>query len=98
MTQSVDDYFTRFQDFEEDPQASLLTEFSRLALDQGWDNRTRAEERRSCLIAQLNVHVGSTGTGGQRDQLARLQRLCEELRVSPIPTSITQCKKVKPDT
>jgi len=58
------------------------------------DKRTHAQEKRRCLIAQLNVHLGDTGAAGQHNQLTRLQMLCEELRVNPVPTTITQCKKV----
>lgn len=98
MTQPHDDYFSRFPDFDEDPEELLLVEFNRLALGQDWDKKTRAEERKNCLLAQLDVHIGIVEAAGQADQLARLQRLCAELRVKSIPTSITQCKKVQPLT
>ena len=94
MAPNPDDYFSRFDDFDHDPQASLLAEFNRLALDQDWDKRQEAQERSKCLLAQAQVHIGSIETGGSEAKLGKFQDLCEELRVSPIPTSISQCKKV----
>jgi len=58
------------------------------------DRCTHAQEKRRCLIAQLNVHLGDTGAAGQHNQLARLQMLCEELRADPVPITITKCKEV----
>lgn len=96
MADPIDDYFSRFPGFQQDSQEALLIEFNRLAHDQGWGKRKCAEERKRCLLAQLEFHVGDD-SAGQHDQLARLQELCRELRVSPVPTTVTQCKKVRSD-
>ena len=86
-------YFSRFGGFHANPQASLLVEFNRLAIDQAWSKKRSSKERVKCLIAELKLHGGVVGVG-QAEKLANLQGLCRKLRVDPVPASITQCTLV----
>ena len=90
-------YFNRFQTFVQDPQATLMDNFDRLAISNGWQQNSKRykRERKTYMIALANTHIGSIEKGGAAEKLAGLQRLCGELEVSPIPTSITQCKNVR---
>ncbi|KAL9138775.1 MAG: hypothetical protein Q9175_000041 [Cornicularia normoerica] len=89
-------YFNRFQSFVPDPEATLIENFKQLAISNGWDKQSQRfkEERRSYMIALADTHIGSIERGEAAEKLAGLQGLCEELRILPIPTTITQCKKV----
>ena len=93
---SQNDYFGGFANFEEDPAAPLEEEFARLAISRGWkeDSKRYQKQKKLCLVAQYHVHIGNADVGGQQEKLSKLQKLCQELRVSPVPASITQCKKV----
>lgn len=90
-------YFNRFPDFERDPQAKLRDEFNQLAISEGWKKRNRSDtykkEREEYVSALADTYIGSIERGGAVEKLAGLQGLCQDLRISPIPTSITQCKK-----
>lgn len=89
-------YFGRFQTFAPDPQATVLENFAQLAISNGWGKKSQEykDERKSYMIALADTHIESIERGGAAGTLAGLQGLCKELRVCPIPTSITQCKKV----
>ncbi|KAF6233061.1 hypothetical protein HO173_008817 [Letharia columbiana] len=88
-------YFSRFQTFAPDPQATVLENFAQLAISNGWGRKSQEykDERKSYMIALADTHIESIERGGAAEKLAGLQGLCKELRVCPIPTSITQCKK-----
>lgn len=85
------DYFAAYPTFTPDPHIPILGNFKRLARAQGWDKNRCKNERQIYLIHQYDIHLGSISTG----KLQKWQGLCQELGVDPIPTSITQCKKVR---
>ena len=83
----------------------LLSEFRRLATQQQprWRKGRYQRERRDCLVAHFDRYLGGgdwnfadhRGDGGRQQRLERWQDLCAELGVEMIPTSITQCRKVR---
>lgn len=88
---SPHDYFAAYPNFIPDPHLPLLENFNRLAKAQGWRKERRRKERQIYLLGQYTIHLGEISTG----KLQKWQNLCHELRVDPIPTSITKCKKVR---
>lgn len=58
------------------------------------DPQAKKKEREEYVSALADTYIGSIERGGAVEKLAGLQGLCQDLRISPIPTSITQCKKV----
>ena len=89
-------YLNRFQSFSPDPDATLIETFQQLAISNSWGKKSKKfkEEKRSYMNALADTHIGSIDRGGAAEKLVGLQELCVELGVSPVPTSITQCKKV----
>lgn len=86
-------YFNRFPGFEPDPRRPLDEEFQRLAKFQRWAKKSKryASERGHFLLAEFDQHLGVTE---RSTKLEDWQALCRELRVTPVPESIRQCKKV----
>lgn len=91
LSTSNPDYFAAYLTFNPEPYLPLLENFNRLAKAQGWRKKRREEERQAFLLGQYTIHLGGISTG----KLQKWQELCGELGVDPIPTSITQCKKVR---
>lgn len=88
-------YFNRFPNFAPRPDATLTENFARLTISQGWGQNSKTnKEKKRYLKALADAYIGSIERGGAAEKLAGLQRLCKDLEVSPIPTSITKCKKV----
>ena len=92
-----DGYLKSFPNFEEDLQISIVEEFSRLAINQGWgaDTSKFKNQRKQYFKAVYEAYLGSVENGLQDEKLKKLQKLCEDLKVSPVPDSITKCKKVR---
>ena len=88
-------YFNRFPNFTPDPQATVIANFRALAKSKRWGEKSKGykNERKQYLTALADTHIGSIDRGSSAEKLAGLQGLCRELRISPIPTSITGCKK-----
>jgi hypothetical protein len=84
-------YFEKFKDFVPDPTTGLLENFSRLALHEGWNEDSRAYQRKrnSCLEQEFKALYGTDDT-----ILEGWQSLCKEVGIKDCPLSITQCKKV----
>ena len=90
-------YLDRFPDFQRNPRHTLNEEFASLASFQLWriDSKVYKREQTRFLCAEFDLHLGIVEQGRK---LVDWQALCYELRVNPIPGSITQCKKVKLST
>lgn len=92
-------FFDRFPSFTPDSTISLIADFDRLAIQQNWHKRSKTyrENKRQCLEEEFEAQHGVTST------LMAWQALYEELAGRsgtvpvplPLPSSITQCKKVK---
>lgn len=91
------DYLDRFPDFQRDPQRPLNEEFTSLASFKQWriGSKLYKREHTRFLRAEFDLHLGVVE---QSRTLEDWQALCQELRVNPIPGSITKCKKVKAST
>ena len=84
-------YFANFDDFDHDPDRSLIEEFQRLAISQQWmiQGKLYRKERQKCFAQEFGLHfnLGKRNLGGWQD-------LCKDLSIEPVPGSITKCKKV----
>ena len=85
------DFFSLYPNFDHDPAASVIEEFQRLSLQQGWKEKGKKYQkiRQKCLAEEFEYHYGQAST-----KLGGFQNLCADVRISPIPPSIKQCKKV----
>ena len=90
-------YLDRFPDFQRDPRRPLNEEFASLASFKKWriGSKVYRREQIRFLNAEFDLHLGMVEQGRK---LVDWQALCQELRVNPIPGSITQCKKVRVST
>ena len=96
-------YLARFSDFQSDPTDSLLANFRRLAIQEGWGKKgdTYKEEKKEFLAG--GVVVGFLDTFGRNDKsLQAWQSLCKTIGVPEtkegegplLLTSITVCQNV----
>ncbi|KAI0751373.1 hypothetical protein C8Q80DRAFT_1097870 [Daedaleopsis nitida] len=90
----INDYFARYPRFNHDPAAPFLSEFRRLARQLGWeqDSRRLADERRAlqnAMVLQFNAMYGRSAS-----DLGAWQSLCRAIGISPVPESITKCRKI----
>lgn len=88
-------YFGKFPEFKEDPLSSVIINFTKLAIDKGWDpdkKRYKTEYKHLCHD-EFNHHFGHVPHGRN---VGPWQDLLRELGVEEkdIPLSITKCKKV----
>jgi len=88
-------YFDEFKGFKPNNHASVQNEFKRLAKHHGWNNKTKKakdfyyEQKIDCYRSELH-HFSNP----DQPYLRLLQSLCLDFQIAPIPSSITQCKKV----
>lgn len=87
-------YLDRFPGFQRNPRRPVNEEFASLARFKQWriDSNVYRREQILFLRAEFDLHLGNVEQGRK---LVDWQALCHELRVNPIPGSITQCKKVR---
>lgn len=85
-------YFAKLKTFEPDQEASLVQEFNRLALSQGWSVRSKRykKEKQKCFAEEFEQEFGA-----EEGKLKGWQQLCRDVGIEP-RASITQCKKVLP--
>ncbi|KAI9701769.1 MAG: hypothetical protein M1836_001112 [Candelina mexicana] len=84
------DFLAAFVDFTPDPTAALADEFERLAVHNGWD-RTDDEYRENrgrFYASEFDEHWGTDAT-----KLQNWQALCAEVKIEPVPQTITKCRK-----
>ena len=84
------DFFSSYPAFDHDPTASLLGEFQRLSLQEGWNQKGKKyrQSRQKCLAQEFEDHYGHAS-----NKLDRWQELCADVGISPIPPSITNVKR-----
>ncbi|GAO15884.1 uncharacterized protein UV8b_07771 [Ustilaginoidea virens] len=90
----TDAFFARFSQFDYDPAAEAWLEFERMVTSPTWSIygvEVRAARRRliAALVAQFDLAYGTR----EEDKLETLQTLCGKLSLSPVPETITACKK-----
>lgn len=83
-------FWFQFPGFTPNPTSTFKNEFSRLAKHQEWDNKTREGQKVAALMSEVNFFYGTC-----MNRLESWKELCEEVGIETIPTSITQCKKVR---
>jgi len=85
-------FFGSFEGFEPNPTALLAEEFSRLAVERQWKpgTKTYTKNQRRCFIEEFETQWGT-----ETSSLEVWQALSAEIGITPIPSSITQCKKVR---
>jgi hypothetical protein len=78
-------------DLDCDPAASLIVDFSRLAIQNSWKkNSPEYKQYRAAFIRdEFEAQFGNNLSA-----LGGWQALCKAVGVNDNPTSITQCKKV----
>ena len=94
---------SRFPDFQSDPTTSLLENFRRLAIQEGWKKKSKTyKEERRAFLAEA-VEAGFLDKFGVNDSsLQAWQSLCQTIgvpenkegEVVPQLTSISACKQV----
>ena len=85
-------YWTSFANFEPNAEASLIQDFNRLAVSQGWSKDERRKQRAECYNAEY-AHYFHDDDWSPEGKLAIWQRLCEIVGLVP-GKSITKCRKV----
>jgi hypothetical protein len=83
-------FWLEFEGFVPKPTVSFKAEFNRLAKQLSWNAETRRQRKIEALTAEFNYHYGTC-----MDALDHWQQLCKDVDIKEIPTSITQCKKVR---
>jgi len=83
-------WFAKYPEFEPDPVAPLLVEFSRLAIHQNWEEGSKKyrKEWGNCVGENFTTEFGQNASN-----LAGWQALCIEVGITDVPTSITGCRK-----
>jgi hypothetical protein len=84
-------FFACFPGFTPDDTAPMEREFARLAKFMGWSGSVAAVYRGQAYGAEFGRTYGGDANASR---LERWQALCAEVRISPVPQSITQCRKV----
>lgn len=88
-------FFARFPQFDYEPANTASSENDRMVKHFGWNvggnkwNRTFRLFHKT-LLAQFTCLFGTDD-----NKLENLRHVCEKLDISPIPASITACKKVR---
>jgi hypothetical protein len=89
--------FDGFATFDADPTASITAEFNRLAIHNGWKKTSinYTNQRARYAAVEFEVQFGSNLSA-----LEGWQALCKTVGIAPedIPSSVTQCKKVRSKT
>lgn len=72
------------------PNDNFDSLFNRLAIKEGLSKRQRKERRNEVIAAEMDAAYGTDVT-----KLEKWQELCRDVRIEPVPGSITGCKKVR---
>ncbi len=81
-------------DLKVDPTVSILTAFNRLAIQNKWEKKSAVykDQRARLLVDEFSTHFGNN-----LSNLGGWQAMCRAVDIA-IPSSITQCKKVRAST
>ncbi|KAG6157968.1 hypothetical protein E4U37_006633 [Claviceps purpurea] len=89
----IDLFFSTYQQFNYDPHSKVWDEFNRLANFYHWQKGSEEGKKARNLFRQALVDEFGANYGESDNKLDVLQRLCEKLEITPMPQSITACKK-----
>ncbi|GFP57733.1 hypothetical protein TASIC1_0009007000 [Trichoderma asperellum] len=86
-------FFAIYPQFEYDPQEKSWTAYNRLVDFFGW--KTNSKKERKARDKFKKALVGRFGQlyGTDENKLEVLQDLCRKVGISPVPSTITTCKK-----
>lgn len=88
---TIYDFFAPYPEFDYDASKPVMPEFERLCAVRSWGPKKRRKvyhRLQDGLVGEFNQQFGVDETS-----LDAWQSLCEEVRISPIPSSIKQCRK-----
>ena len=71
------------------PKEDFNSLFNRLAIKEGWSKTQRKKRRHEAIAGEVDAIYGTDNT-----KLEKWQELCRDVKIEPIPGSITKCKKV----
>ncbi|KAG6319390.1 hypothetical protein E4U22_004575 [Claviceps purpurea] len=97
MAGPIDLFFSTYQQFNYDPHSKVWDEFNRLAKFYHWQKGSEEGKKARNLFRQALVDEFGANYGESDNKLDVLQRLCEKLEITPMPQSITACKKAIKD-
>lgn len=84
-------FWSQYPGFEPDPRAPFKHELGRLNKHlQVQTKKEKKDLQAQALTAEIKFHYGA-----HISRLDRWQELCREVGIEKIPTSITQCQKVR---
>jgi hypothetical protein len=86
----ISPYWQQFPGFIPEPTATFKQELARLAKHESWSGNAKQKQQVKALTAEIAHHYGTN-----MNKLDRWQQLCEDVGIDFIPTSITQCRKVR---
>ncbi|KAL4242398.1 hypothetical protein ABKN59_011938 [Abortiporus biennis] len=87
----LDGFFHQYTQFAYNPNASVAREFQRLSERMGWNDEERRMARERYQEALVNEFNDIFGTNPS--DYATWQKLFEILKIEPVPSSVTACKK-----
>ncbi|KZM27873.1 uncharacterized protein EKO05_0004897 [Ascochyta rabiei] len=70
------------------PSDDFNSLFKRLAIQEGMSKTQRRKRRNQAIAAEMDAAYGTDVT-----KLEKWQELCRDVKIEPVPQSITQCKK-----
>lgn len=71
------------------PKEDFNSLFNRLAIKEGWSKTQRKKRRHEAIAGEVDAIYGTDTT-----KLEKWQELCRDVKIEPIPGSVTKCKKV----
>lgn len=102
----LDSFFLRYTILEYNPRGAPMSEFRRLVSANRWDPE-RARDPEHDMEPESQAYMSARAAffdafrdefdhlfGGDADDSMTWQSLCETLGIDPMPSSVTQCKKV----
>ncbi|KAG6034537.1 hypothetical protein E4U41_006513 [Claviceps citrina] len=89
----IDLFFRRYNQFDYDPHGEAWAEYRRMTGFFHWKKDSEKERKANNLFREAVVAEFGALYGASEDKLDTLQRLCGKLEISPLPQSITACKK-----
>lgn len=71
------------------PKDDFNSLFNRLAIKEGLSKSQRKKRRHEAIAGEIDAIYGR-----DTSKLEKWQELCRDVKIEPVPSSITQCKKV----
>lgn len=87
-------FFVLYHQYDYDPQQPSRTEYKRLVAFFGWKEDSAKERKARERFLKAIAARFEQLHGADENKLDVLQTLCEKIGISPIPDTVTKCKKV----